>query len=221
MALKKPIRSHVQKGTVNDGYTTTSDQSESWRPRSAISRDIGMKSRVGGTRYVRKMAMPRCSPTRPVSRASAYPAGTASTSVMSTTSSPLRPRRPPRPASRLTVGLAATSRHLGTPGDPEEADRDRHQQREQEEGDRGALRQVAALDAGEEGEARQDLGRVVGPATRQDEDHDHVGEGEDEAEEAGHEHDRADQRHRDLEQVAPEPRPVHLGRVVDVVGDRG
>src|SRR5581483_2130001 len=50
MALKNPIRSQVQNGIVNDGYTSTSDQSESCRPRSAIRRDIGMNRRVGGTR---------------------------------------------------------------------------------------------------------------------------------------------------------------------------
>ena len=37
MTLKKPIRSQVQKGTVKLGYTSTSDQSVSWRPSIATS----------------------------------------------------------------------------------------------------------------------------------------------------------------------------------------
>jgi hypothetical protein len=37
----------------------------------AMTRDSGMNRSVGGTRYVRKMPMPSCSPHRPVSRASA------------------------------------------------------------------------------------------------------------------------------------------------------
>src|SRR2546426_9271903 len=48
--LKNPMRSHTQNGIVNDGYTTTSDQSVSCRPRIATIRDMGMKSNVDGTR---------------------------------------------------------------------------------------------------------------------------------------------------------------------------
>src|SRR5205809_810331 len=106
----------------------------------------------------------------------------------------MRPRWPPRAVARLSAGESAISRDLGPPRDPEEGGRDRQQEREQEERDGGALREVARLDAREKGEAREDLGRVVGPAAREDEDHDHVGEREDEAEETGDEHDRADQR---------------------------
>src|SRR5919109_4604103 len=47
---KKPIRSHVENGTVNDGYTRMSETSLSWRPSSAITRDMGRNRRVGGTR---------------------------------------------------------------------------------------------------------------------------------------------------------------------------
>ncbi len=54
----------------------------------AITRDKGMNNRVGGTKYVRKMPMPSCSPQRPVSLARAYPAGTASSRVITTTMAP-------------------------------------------------------------------------------------------------------------------------------------
>src|SRR5215210_3029630 len=56
IVLKKPISSHVENGTVNEGKTSTSDQSESCRPRSPpsgkwlITYESGRKSRVGGTR---------------------------------------------------------------------------------------------------------------------------------------------------------------------------
>src|SRR5215471_12859574 len=48
--LKKPMRSQVQKGTVNVGYTMTSDHRLFWSPSVATSRENGMKSRVDGTR---------------------------------------------------------------------------------------------------------------------------------------------------------------------------
>src|ERR671937_1764135 len=59
IVLKKPIRSHVENGNVNDGYTRIKDQSRSSRCSRAITAYKGMKSNVGGTRYVRKMPMPR------------------------------------------------------------------------------------------------------------------------------------------------------------------
>src|SRR6516225_4256800 len=48
--LKNPISSQVQNGIVKVGYTTTSDHSESCRPKSETSRDSGRNSSVGGTR---------------------------------------------------------------------------------------------------------------------------------------------------------------------------
>jgi len=45
--------------------------------------------------------------------------------------------------------------------------------------------------------------------------------GEDEAKERGYQHDRAHQGQRDLEQVAPGAGPVHVGRIVDLLGDGG
>src|SRR5262245_2603778 len=50
MVLKKPIRSQVANGIVNDGYTTISDQSVFRRCSSATKRESGRNSRVGGTR---------------------------------------------------------------------------------------------------------------------------------------------------------------------------
>src|SRR5215204_4998570 len=59
IVLKNPIRSHVENGTVNDGYTSTSDQIEFCRFTWLITQKSGMKSSVGGTRYVRKIPTPR------------------------------------------------------------------------------------------------------------------------------------------------------------------
>src|SRR5919201_7110013 len=70
MVLKKPISSQVANGTVNDGYTSTSDHSWSCKPSFEITRERGRKSSVGGTRYVRKMPTPTFWPQRPASRAS-------------------------------------------------------------------------------------------------------------------------------------------------------
>ncbi|MCY1554795.1 hypothetical protein D9M68_913970 [compost metagenome] len=50
MALKKPIISQVQKGTVKLGYTSTSDHSESCKPSSPTIRENGMNRMVGGIR---------------------------------------------------------------------------------------------------------------------------------------------------------------------------
>src|SRR5581483_10996935 len=86
--LKNPIRSQIANGIVNDGYTTINAHRRSSRLSFDTTRESGRKSSVGGTRYVRKMATPRLRPTRPESRASAYPAGTATASVISTTAIP-------------------------------------------------------------------------------------------------------------------------------------
>src|SRR4026209_3029814 len=51
MVLKNPIRSHVAKGTVNEGYTSTSDQIESVRCACLMTAKNGMKRSVGGMRY--------------------------------------------------------------------------------------------------------------------------------------------------------------------------
>src|SRR5689334_25330108 len=48
--LKKPIKSQVQNGMVKVGYTTTSAHIEFCRPSSAMTRDSGRNSSVGGTR---------------------------------------------------------------------------------------------------------------------------------------------------------------------------
>src|SRR3954447_21542025 len=73
IALKKPSMSHEEKGTVKEGYTSTNDHNESSKCKLTTTRDKGMNSSVGGTRYVRKMPMPSFSPHRPVRRANAYP----------------------------------------------------------------------------------------------------------------------------------------------------
>src|SRR6202046_5334584 len=69
--LKNPISNQVEKGIVKLGYTTTSDQMVSCKPSNATMRDSGIKSKVGGTRYVRNIAIPMRSPHFPVSRARA------------------------------------------------------------------------------------------------------------------------------------------------------
>src|SRR6266850_4730827 len=81
MVLKNPIKSQVAKGTVNDGYTRTSDQIEPrrwkcrrllvWLSSWVITENSGRNSNVGGTRYVRKMPTPTLWPNFPESRASA------------------------------------------------------------------------------------------------------------------------------------------------------
>src|SRR5712691_3366131 len=50
IVLKKPISSHVAKGTVNEWYTRIKPPSESWRWRFEITQNSGRKSSVGGTR---------------------------------------------------------------------------------------------------------------------------------------------------------------------------
>src|SRR5215510_8759414 len=49
-ALKKPIISHVQNGTVNVGYDSTSAARLLVAPSSASTRYSGMNSSAGGTR---------------------------------------------------------------------------------------------------------------------------------------------------------------------------
>src|SRR6185503_9447646 len=53
----KPMRSHVQNGRVNDGYTKTRDQMESVNPSPRTIWDRGRKSSVDGMRYDRNMAV--------------------------------------------------------------------------------------------------------------------------------------------------------------------
>jgi hypothetical protein len=64
------MSSQIETGMVKLGYTTTSDQTESWSPSVVTTRDMGMKSSVGGTRYTRKIPMPARSPHPPRRRAS-------------------------------------------------------------------------------------------------------------------------------------------------------
>src|SRR5207244_13210684 len=80
------------------------------------------------------------------------------------------PKWVPPAASRLSAPGTATSGHLGAPCDAQEHDGDGEEQREQKERDGRALGEVASLDAGEEGQAGQDLRRIVRYAPRQDED---------------------------------------------------
>src|SRR2546429_9899254 len=89
----------------------------------------------------------------------------------------MRPRWPPRAVARLSAGESAISRDLGPPRDPEEGGRDRQQEREQEERDGGALREVARLDAREKGAAREGLGRVAGAPGGEDAGHQQAGGG--------------------------------------------
>ncbi|MCY1303340.1 hypothetical protein D9M68_896160 [compost metagenome] len=49
-ALKNPIISQLQNGTVKLGYTSTSDHSESCSPSAPIMRENGMNKIVGGIR---------------------------------------------------------------------------------------------------------------------------------------------------------------------------
>src|SRR6202046_4271426 len=77
--LKNPISNQGENGIVKHGYTNTSDEIVSCRTNIATTRDSGMKSKVGGTRYVRNIAMPMRSPHFPVSRARAYAGGHEST----------------------------------------------------------------------------------------------------------------------------------------------
>jgi hypothetical protein len=54
-----------------------------------ITRESGRNSKVGGTRYTEKIAIAAGTAHRPVSRASAYAAGTLSTSVIATVTTPM------------------------------------------------------------------------------------------------------------------------------------
>src|SRR5690625_4628708 len=64
-ARKNPSSSHVQKGVVMVGSTTTSDQMMLASPSQTTMRYIGMNSRLGGIRYTRKITMPERSPQLP------------------------------------------------------------------------------------------------------------------------------------------------------------
>src|SRR5262245_13576048 len=71
---KYPMRSHVQKGTRNVGYVTTSDHRLSESPRRFTTVLSGRKSSDGGTRYVTKIATPNDAAPRKRRRASGYAA---------------------------------------------------------------------------------------------------------------------------------------------------
>src|SRR5256885_11438132 len=61
--LKKPIRSHVQKGIVNVGYTSASDHLLLLSPNPATSWESGRNKSVGGAREGREMPIPQLSDT--------------------------------------------------------------------------------------------------------------------------------------------------------------
>jgi hypothetical protein len=72
------------------GYTTIRDHRVFCSRRVVTTRDMGMNSKVGGTRYTRKIPMLARSPHRPNNRARLYAAGTVRSRVMVTTPSPTR-----------------------------------------------------------------------------------------------------------------------------------
>src|SRR5438046_9943074 len=76
------MRSHVENGTRNVGYVTTSAQMESKMPSHTTTCESGRKSSVGGTRYVMKTAVPNEPTPRNRSRARLYPARIASVTEM-------------------------------------------------------------------------------------------------------------------------------------------
>src|SRR5256885_16835350 len=57
--LKKPIRSHVQKGIVKVGYTSASDHLLLLSPNPATSWESGRNKSVGGTRWGGKKPDPK------------------------------------------------------------------------------------------------------------------------------------------------------------------
>src|SRR5919108_1559118 len=59
---KYPMRSHVQNGTRNVGYVTTSDHRLSASPSRVTTVVSGRKSSEGGTREGTKIATPKESP---------------------------------------------------------------------------------------------------------------------------------------------------------------
>src|SRR5207249_5984409 len=75
-----PMRSHVENGTRKVGYVTTSAQIVSEMPSQTTTCDNGRNSRVGGTRYVMKTAVPNEPTPGKRKRARLYPARTAMTS---------------------------------------------------------------------------------------------------------------------------------------------
>src|SRR6266542_6885871 len=84
----KPNSSHTETGMVMVGYTSTSDHVESCSPSATTIRDSDRNSRLGGTRYTRKIATPIQPDHGRSSRARAYAAGSPSSRVIATTSSP-------------------------------------------------------------------------------------------------------------------------------------
>src|SRR5438876_12050617 len=74
------MRSHVENGTRKVGYVTTSAQIVSEMPSQTTTCDNGRNSRVGGTRYVMKTAVPNEPTPGKRKRARLYPARIAMTS---------------------------------------------------------------------------------------------------------------------------------------------
>src|SRR5262249_4971902 len=75
MVLKYPIRSHVQNGIRNVGWVRMTAHGVWPSPNVFTTSPSGMKSRVGGTRYVMKIMVPSGAAHRNCRRASAEPAG--------------------------------------------------------------------------------------------------------------------------------------------------
>src|ERR687888_494540 len=77
------MRSQVEKGMRNVGYVRISAHGvlPSWKLRMMSA--SGMKSRVGGTRYVTKIDVPSMPAIGNFRRASAYPASSPQKSEMS------------------------------------------------------------------------------------------------------------------------------------------
>src|SRR3989442_12569108 len=110
---------------------------------------------------------------------------------------------PARAPQFLTCWLVISD-HLGPASDAQEAQGNRQEQRKKEQGNGGALGQVAACDPGIECEATRHLGSVVRPAPSEIVDDDHIGEREDQAEEQRHQADRKNERQWYLKGMAPE-----------------
>jgi hypothetical protein len=72
------------------GYIKTKAHKVLFRPRETTTLERGIKRRVGGTRYTRKIPIPARSPQRPVNLAKLYAAGSANTRVIITTKTPMK-----------------------------------------------------------------------------------------------------------------------------------
>src|SRR5258708_1065756 len=99
--------------------------------------------------------------------------------------------------------------------------RDDHQQRHEEERDRAACGEVAALNAQAKTQNTQRLGGVEWPGGSKDVDNSHICEGEDEAEEYGNANDGLHHGDDDLELRAPKAGAIHRGGLRNVLGNGG